>query len=339
MLHTTRCAITALLVAALGIVGLAQTAIAQQASPVTITGQIQLPKDGAPDWYNGPAYELGNVMVYAVEKFQRPPLPMPDDFDREAFGKMTRAERNQWRQDFQQSDAFKQWMRQSEEAYKNRAIIEGTIADDGGFRITHDFKPGMYTVVAGIPHASAEPLELPNANWGAAMQQVAVRGTDVAIDAPFALKPKNTLEVGDPAPEWSGTRLDGEPVSLSDFRGKYVLLDFWATWCGPCIGEIPNLKSIYSDHGGDNFEIIALSLDKNIDLPKKFVAENPSPYTHIYLGNWGDITVGKEYGFRGIPSIWLIGPDGKVAAKGIRGPRIRKAVEEALNVKAVAQAE
>ena len=160
-------------------------------------------------------------------------------------------------------------------------------------------------------------------------------GTDDA-DAPVdigkvMLKAAVDLKAGDVAPDLSIKTLDGRSLKLSDFRGKYVLLDFWATWCGPCVGEMPNLKATYDTFGKDaRLVMISLSLDPDRASPEKFVKDNGIGWTQVFLGEWSKDLITLSYGVFAIPKIFLIGPDGKVLATGLRGPKIKKAVAAAL---------
>ena len=150
------------------------------------------------------------------------------------------------------------------------------------------------------------------------------------------LKPpqKVSLDVGHEAPGFKATTLDGKDFQLSDYRGKFVLLDFWATWCGPCLAETPNLKKIHEAFGKrDDFVLIGLSLDRDPEKPRAYLKENQCSWVDGFLGDWGKDKVTKKYGVQGIPSIWLIGPDGKIVHKGLRGGRIYEAVNSALQAK------
>jgi len=136
-------------------------------------------------------------------------------------------------------------------------------------------------------------------------------------------------DAGAVAPEIEATTLDGAPLSLKDFAGKYVLLDFWATWCGPCLAEIPNLQDAHDTFGKDErFAILSLSIDETIDEPRKFQETRKLPWSQGFLK--GEFDGPKAYGVRAIPAFVLIGPDGKIVARGMRGEEIKKAVAEAL---------
>jgi thiol-disulfide isomerase/thioredoxin len=141
-------------------------------------------------------------------------------------------------------------------------------------------------------------------------------------------------KVGQVAPLFSVKTCGGQDLKLEDYKGKYVLLDFWATWCGPCRGETPNLKAVYEKYGKrEDFALIGLSLDKEVDKPLAYAKENGCEWVDGFLGDWGQDEVTKKYDLHGIPSIWLIGPDGKVVANGLRGDGIMQAVTAALEAK------
>jgi len=141
-------------------------------------------------------------------------------------------------------------------------------------------------------------------------------------------------EVGQEAPGFEIKTTDDKTIKLADYRGKYVLLDFWATWCGPCRGETPNLKAVYEQFGKrEDFVMVGLSLDQEKEKPIAYAKEKGTQWIDGFLGDWGKDEVTKKYGVRGIPSIWLIGPDGKVTARGLRGERILEAVKKALGEK------
>ncbi len=139
------------------------------------------------------------------------------------------------------------------------------------------------------------------------------------------------LPLGEPVPDFTTKTFEGEPLALSDYRGKYVLLDFWATWCGPCLYETPNLLPLYEEFGDDpRFEIIGLSLDDEPGAPKRYVEEKGMNWVHGFLGNWMQTDVPNKFKVGGIPAIMLIDPEGKLVAVELRGRAIRDAIEKAL---------
>lgn len=190
-------------------------------------------------------------------------------------------------------------------------------------------EPGDYTINGGLWR---EHRKL------AYLDRLTVRVPDYASDAdvPFdigtvMLKAAANPKLGDQAPDFTAKDLDGRPLKLSDYRGKYVLLDFWATWCGPCVGETPNIKATYDAFGKDHrFVMISLSLDSDPAAPRKFSRDHDLAWTQGFLGDWSNDKITPTYGVYGIPAIFLIGPDGRVVATQLRGAKIKEAVAAAL---------
>ncbi|WP_164108705.1 MULTISPECIES: peroxiredoxin family protein [Sphingobacterium] len=141
-----------------------------------------------------------------------------------------------------------------------------------------------------------------------------------------ALDIANRLAVGKEAPDFSQPDLEGKPVKLSDFRGQYVLLDFWASWCGPCRADNPNLVKAYQQYKDKNFTILALSLDrpgKKEDWVKA-IEKDGLPWHHVSdLSGWQNEVVGL-YGIQAIPQNFLIDPQGKIVAKNLHGDQLGK---------------
>jgi thiol-disulfide isomerase/thioredoxin len=122
--------------------------------------------------------------------------------------------------------------------------------------------------------------------------------------------------------EISGTLLNGQPFNPKSLAGKVVLVDFWATWCGPCVAEIPNMLEQYEKYHAQGFEVIGISLDEEKDKVDAFIAEHKIPWPIIYVGKgWQDPTA-QFYGISGIPQLILIGRDGNVITLNARGKKL-----------------
>lgn len=131
--------------------------------------------------------------------------------------------------------------------------------------------------------------------------------------------------IGEKAPDFTLADTNGEPVKFSTHLGnKYVLLDFWAGWCGPCRRENPNLVRVYEKYKGKGFDIFAVSLDKQKEQWVKAIADDKLTWTHVSDIKFWDSAPAKLYGVRAIPSNVLIGPDGKIVARNLRGKELEE---------------
>ena len=125
--------------------------------------------------------------------------------------------------------------------------------------------------------------------------------------------------------------VDGRPVRFADFRGKYVFVDFWASWCAPCRAENPNVLAAYNRYKDKNFTVIGVSLDDNEAKWKKAILDDKLPWTQVSDLKGFKNEVSIYYGIRGIPTTLLVGPDGKIIAKDLRGAAIHEKLAELLD--------
>ncbi len=157
--------------------------------------------------------------------------------------------------------------------------------------------------------------------------------TSYALSMREKLAKIEMLSIGNEAPDFTQEDTSGVPVSLSDFRGKYVLVDFWASWCGPCRAENPNVVKAFDKYKDKNFTILGVSLDQ----PGKKQAwldaihKDGLWWNHVSDLKFWDNAVAKQYGIRAIPQNLLIDPTGKIIAKNVRGDELSKKLQEILD--------
>lgn len=137
--------------------------------------------------------------------------------------------------------------------------------------------------------------------------------------------------LGEPMLEFTQNNPDGQPVQFSEFKGKYVLVDFWASWCGPCRAENPNVLKAYNQYKDKNFTVLGISLDDNKDKWKKAIMDDKMPWTQVSDLKGFNNVVSTYYGIMGIPSTLLIDPQGKIIAKDLRGESLNKKLAELFN--------
>lgn len=223
----------------------------------------------------------------------------------------------------------------------------------GQLRLGHG--GGEYTLVQGMKTAVLLPGYIPGdevtvpADTYAVLLGQSAAGpfpveADQATQYPRFVMPlkedrPRVVRVGQVAPPLETRTVDGKPLKLADHRGKVVLLDFWATWCAPCIAEMPRLRAVHERFGKDpRFVLIGVSVDEEADALKAFLAKSPLPWAQAYPDEEQREEILNAYGVQGIPASFLISPEGRILAVNLRGEAIGAAVAEALAAPAATQA-
>ena len=180
-------------------------------------------------------------------------------------------------------------------------------------------------------------------NFTGTTYQLEVKDGGLILEKAKVRLPKAPLPpdvaVGKKALKFDAVAMDGSKVSFPrDYKGKLVMLDFWATWCGPCIAELPNVKAAYAKWHDAGYEILGISFDQKdqADKVKDFTGKNGMTWKHVYEGKFWDTTLGDLYDVGGIPFVLLVdGDTGEILGNevNLRGPGITDFIGKALEKK------
>ena len=225
--------------------------------------------------------------------------------------------------------------KQKDTAYLNslderaNAIRDEILAAKRGYiKIHHDKYMGLMAYNSTLPPefdavAAEKEFSLFNAS---------LRETDLGKELAARIAKVKKTQEGMLAPDFTQLDVNGKPVKLSDFRGKYVLLDFWASWCGPCRRENPNVVKAYNDFKAKGFEVLGVSLDKPEDRGKwlEAIQKDGLSWTQVSDLKVWDNEAAKLYDVNAIPMNFLIDPDGKIIAKYLRGEALEMALKKVM---------
>jgi peroxiredoxin len=159
-----------------------------------------------------------------------------------------------------------------------------------------------------------------------------LRNSRKGADFAKAINEVRALSPGAIAPDFTQNDINDKPVKLSDFRGKYVLLDFWASWCGPCRAENPNVVKAYNKYSSKNFTVLSVSLDRpgKKDAWLAAIKADGLNWTQVSDLQFWNNAAARLYSITAIPQNFLIDPTGKIVARNLRGEELQKKLEEIL---------
>lgn len=143
----------------------------------------------------------------------------------------------------------------------------------------------------------------------------------------------SSLAIGKPFPAFQEKDLNGAPLNLAAYKGKVVLVDFWATWCPPCRAELPNVVAAYQKYHSKGFDIIGVSLDSDRAKLVAFMKDNGMTWSQYFDGQGWQNKMAAAYGIQSIPSTFLLDGDGKIVARDLRGPALAAKLAELLAAK------
>ncbi len=242
-------------------------------------------------------------------------------------------------EDVKTSEDYNQWRQQKDiqaafDKFRNHHI---QFSVDGSFRID-EMVPGKYNFNIEI-HDPRDPDAFAMSHYIARFHETfevpesKEQNSRVPFDAgtfEVALIPQ--VEEGKTsAPDFEALGLMDKKFKLSDFRGKYVLLDFWSTWCGPCVAEIPNLRKVNDEFKSrSDFVMLSVSLDQKLDTWRSFLKTNNMPWLQGTFAESSGPNVPEQYGVQGIPALFIINPEGKIVATDLQGSEVRSRLQRLL---------
>ena len=192
-------------------------------------------------------------------------------------------------------------------------------------------KAGLYLQVLDQPEKATElfkqiKLDYPKTKAAEQTEQILA---SIAQQAEMK-KIQDALAVGSKFPDFDEKDIEGKALSIASRKGKIVLLDFWATWCGPCRAELPNVLAVYAKHHAEGFEIIGISLDDDRTRLDSFIKDKQMTWPQYFDGLKWKNKIASKYGVNSIPATYLLDGEGKILGKDLRGEELEKTVAEAI---------
>ena len=176
----------------------------------------------------------------------------------------------------------------------------------------------------------AYKLDLEGMKAARAKFDASLNGSSYILQIESMIDRMEKVQVGSVAPDFTLPDVDGNPVSLSSFRGKYVLVDFWAAWCPDCRKENPNIVAAWNKYQDKNFAVLGVSLDRNRDQWLAAIEKDGLTWTQVSDLKYWSSDAAVLYCIRWIPMSFLIDPEGKIVAVGLEGEELHNKLEELL---------
>jgi thiol-disulfide isomerase/thioredoxin len=195
-------------------------------------------------------------------------------------------------------------------------------------------KAMLYVEVLENPAKGAELIRQLKADFPDTTQgRQADRMLAVLVQQEEAAKIQAALAVGKPFPDFAEKDRTGNPLTLAAYKGKLVLVDFWATWCGPCVDELPNVLAAYKKYHDQGFEIVGISLDEEEAKLTGFLKDQGVSWAQYFDGKGWENKLAVKYGVQSIPATFLLDGEGTIIARDLRGAALEAELAKRLGQK------
>ena len=236
-----------------------------------------------------------------------------------------------------QKELYKEYLKAHEDGNKEKIATINKLYDEN----TKAKNQAIISFIENNPKSAASPqiirealfysLKLSELDKVFSKLDASVKAFPVSQKIEKHIKTLKSVAIGQKAPDFSQYTPNGERVSLSSIKGKVILVDFWASWCGPCRRANPHVVELYNKYHEQGLEILGVSLDKDKEAWVKAIEKDQLPWTQISdLKGWGNAAA-KLYGVNSIPHVMLLDSEGKIIAKQLHGEELENKIKETLN--------